>query len=208
MLQNRVDPYGNIIKTKARGTLMGNRGLIHSDQQLIVRPFKLLAWITCKLEFKGRRRKVMSPGLYTELFFLDEATSFAAGHRPCAECRRDAFNKFKLFWIKGNPEYNFDKKTPIREIDNILHQERIGKNKLKRMFQTRLAGLPDGVFLEYENTPFLLNNGSLYAWSPEGYGKGVKWKDNIMVSVLTPQSIVNAFKAGYEPEMRLTDFYI
>src|SRR5262245_42860885 len=120
MLQNRVDPWGNLIKTKARGAWMGNRGLIHNDRQEIVRPFKLKNWITCLLEFKGRQRKVMTPGLYTELFFLDEATAFSAGHRPCAECRRQDYVRFKLAWLKGNPKYGFDEKTSIREIDNII----------------------------------------------------------------------------------------
>jgi len=85
MLQNRVDPFGNIIRTPERGHWMGNRGLLHNEHQEIVRPFRLKAWITCVLAFKGRRRKVMAPGQYTELFFFDEATAFAAGHRPCFE---------------------------------------------------------------------------------------------------------------------------
>ncbi|MEO8821838.1 MAG: hypothetical protein ABI267_08810 [Ginsengibacter sp.] len=95
MLQNRVDPFGNIIKTTARGSWMGNRGILHNDQQQVLRPFKLKAWITCKLEFNGRKRPVMAPHRYTGLFFLDEATSFAAGHRPCFECRRQDYHKFK-----------------------------------------------------------------------------------------------------------------
>src|SRR3978361_1384995 len=116
MLQNRVDPFGNIINTSARGALMGNRGLLHNDKQTLVRTFKLKAWITCKLEFKERKRTVMAPNQYTELFFLDEATSFAAGHRPCFECRREDYNRFKTNWLKGNPEYSFNGKTSIKEI--------------------------------------------------------------------------------------------
>ncbi|HTJ10817.1 MAG TPA: hypothetical protein VL547_02270, partial [Dinghuibacter sp.] len=99
MLQNRVDPYGNIIFTPARGAWMGNRGLLHDAQQHIRRPFRLKAWIICVLQFKGRHRPVMAPGQYTELFFLDEATALSAGHRPCAECRREDFNRFKAAWI-------------------------------------------------------------------------------------------------------------
>src|ERR1700729_1628773 len=112
MLQNRVDPFGNIIKTAARGQWMGNRGVIHDHHQTLVRPFRLLAWITCVLEFKDRKRELMAPDRYTELFFLDEATSFAAGHRPCAECRTKAFNRFKTAWVGANPEYGFDLRTP------------------------------------------------------------------------------------------------
>ena len=83
-LPNRVNPFGELFATPARGTLMGNRGgVIHNAAQQIVRQYRSRQWITCKLEFKGRRRKVMTPGLYTELFFLDEAVALAAGHRPC-----------------------------------------------------------------------------------------------------------------------------
>src|ERR1700743_3660322 len=102
MLQNRVDPQGNIIKTTARGAWMGNRGQLHNEQRQIVRPFKLKAWLTCLLQFNGRKREVMSPQRYTELFFLDEATAFAAGHRPCFECRRKDYDLFKSFWLQGN----------------------------------------------------------------------------------------------------------
>src|SRR5258706_7062392 len=138
MLQNRIDPFGNIITTKARGFWMGNRGILHNEDQKILRPFKLKAWITCVLEFRGRKRQVMAPNRYTELFFLDEATSFAAGHRPCFECRRKDADKFKSFWLKGNPEYNFDQKTSIQEIDNILHKERMEYNKSKITFEERI----------------------------------------------------------------------
>ena len=99
-LQNRVDPHGAIFRSPARGTFMGNRGALHNDRQEIVRPFKVERWIACVLEFKGRQRTVMAPGRYTELFFLDEAVALAAGHRPCAECRRDRFNAFRKAWMR------------------------------------------------------------------------------------------------------------
>ena len=101
-MQNRVNPFGQIIETTARGLWMGTRGNIHNAERKIVRQFKLKAWITCRLEFKGRKRQMMMPNLYTELFFLDEATAFAAGHRPCCECRREDYNNFKAAWLKGN----------------------------------------------------------------------------------------------------------
>src|SRR5580765_1641770 len=119
-MQNRVDPSGNIINTTARGSWLGNRGQLHDDTKFIQRPFKLKAWLTCVLQFKERRRTVMSPGLYTELFFLDEASAFSAGHRPCAECRREDYNRFKAAWIKGNPSFGFNTKTTIGDIDEIL----------------------------------------------------------------------------------------
>ncbi len=147
MLQNRVDPKGNIIKTTARGNWMGNRGQLHDKGKDIKRPFKLKAWLICVLEFKDRKRQVMSPNLYTELFFLDEATAFAAGHRPCFECRRKNYDHFKSCWLKGNPEYGFNKDTSIQAIDNILHKERIDPNGDKVTFLEKLNNLPHGTFI-------------------------------------------------------------
>jgi hypothetical protein len=200
MLQNRVDPYGNIIKTDARGAWLGNRGLIHNDRQQIVRPFRLKAWITCLLDFKGRRRKVMSPRLYTELFFLDEATAFAAGHRPCAECRREDFNRFKAAWLKGNPEYGFNEKVVIGAIDEIIHNERVGADGEKRAFKTIAGDLPDGCFIVLDGKAHLLDKGKAYAWSPYGYEEGVPAPEGKQVEVLTPESIVNCFRGGYQPQ--------
>src|SRR4051794_26424644 len=96
--QNRVTPSGDIITTPERGTLMGNRGVLHDADARIVRRWQGKRWIACVLEFKGRWRPVMAPGRYTELFFLDEATALAAGHRPCAECRRRRFDEFRDTW--------------------------------------------------------------------------------------------------------------
>jgi len=104
---------------------MGNRGQLHGAGKMILRPFKLKAWITCLLEFRRRYRQVMSPNWYTELFFMDEATSFAAGHRPCFGWRRANYDRFKFFWLTGNLGYDFTEKTSLRQIDNILHRERI-----------------------------------------------------------------------------------
>ncbi|MEP6684893.1 MAG: hypothetical protein ABJA35_16590 [Parafilimonas sp.] len=155
-MQNRVNPFGEIIETKARGLWMGNRGHIHNLDRKIVRPFKLKAWITCKLEFKGRKREIMAPNLYTELFFLDEATAFAAGHRPCFECRRNDYNKFKTAWLKGNPEYKFSDKTSIRDIDEILHKERMNKDGSKKTHKENNSDLPDGTFIAVNNQPYVL----------------------------------------------------
>ncbi len=201
MLQNRVDPFGNIIRTKARGHWMGNRGVLHNDRQNLLRPFKLHAWITCKLEFKGRSRKVMTPNRWTELFFLDEATSFAAGHRPCFECRREDALRFKSFWLMGNPEYGFDKKTPIREIDTILHKERIDRDKSKITFQEKAAHIPNGAFVSLDGNPFLVLGGMLFLWTPFGYEKGTALAGAGKLAILTPRSVVNAFRAGYLPQM-------
>ena len=202
MLQNRVDPFGNVIKTTARGHWMGNRGLIHDEQQNIIRPFKLKAWLTCVLEFKDRKRKVMSPNLYTELFFLDEATAFAAGHRPCFECRRKDYNHFKTAWLKGNPEYGFDEKTSINEIDKILHEERMDKHGQKIMYEASIKNIPDGTFILLDDKPGVIKNNLFYGWSPFGYEKEKALPNIKKVTVLTPKSVVNTFSAGYVPQIQ------
>lgn len=201
MLPNRVDPFGNIITTKARGAWMGNRGLLHDEGQTILRPFKLKAWITCKLEFKGRQRPVMAPNRYTELFFLDEATAFAAGHRPCFECRREEAARFKTYWLQGNPEYGFHEKTPIGNIDQIIHQERIDRHQTKVTFEENTDNLPDGSFVLLNNAAFLVVDKLLYLWTPFGYEKEIPLPEVKNITVLTPRSILHAFRAGYIPQM-------
>jgi hypothetical protein len=203
MLQNRVDPWGNLIRTPARGAWMGNRGLIHDDRQHIVRSFKLKAWLICLLEFKGRKRPVMAPRQYTELFFLDEATAFSAGYRPCFECRRQDFEKFKSCWIRGNPRYGFDEKTYIREIDEIIHQERMGPAGEKISFESNIRDLPDGVFIIYDDNPFVLAGSFIFPWSPSGYGERVARPGSGTIKVLTPRSVVGAFRAGYQPQIAI-----
>jgi hypothetical protein len=203
MLQNRIDPHGNFIKTNARGNWMGNRGQLHNTGKSILRPFKLKAWLICLLEFKGRRRQVMAPNLYTELFFLDEATALAAGHRPCFECRREDAGRFKLAWIKGNPKYGFDSKIAINKIDKVIHEQRINKDGIKMTFRALLKDLPSGVFFEMNGQPYLLANGHRYLWSPDGYGNGYRLNRNELVKVLTPRSVVNAIQAGYRPQMAI-----
>jgi hypothetical protein len=204
MLQNRVNPFGDIIKTEARGAWMGNRGVIHNHQQELVKPFKLKAWLICKLEFKGRKRPVMAPNQYTELFFMDEATAFAAGHRPCFECRRPDYDNFKSLWLKGNPEYGFNLKTSIQQIDEILHQERVDAAKAKVTFEAKPNELPNGSFIAHNQNAYLIWDGLMYQWSPFGYEKGIALPGADKVQVLTPKSSVNTFKAGYVPQVALT----
>lgn len=201
MLQNRVDPRGNIISTSARGAWMGNRGVLHDEHKAIRRSFKLKAWITCVLQFKGRHRAVMSPNRWTELFFLDEATALAAGHRPCFECRREDAKRFKSCWLKGNPEYGFDEGTPIGKIDEILHRERIDRKGEKVSYEDRPEDLPDGSFIEWEGRACLVANGRIFPWSPFGYEKEQTLPGAQQVQVLTPKSTVNAFRAGYQPQI-------
>jgi hypothetical protein len=201
MLQNRVNPFGQLIKTPERGAWLGNRGVIHNDQKEIVRPYKIKAWITCVLEFRGRHREIMQPNRWTELFFLDEATAFSAGHRPCFQCRYKDHQKFKEFWLKGNPQYGFDMKTPVSKIDDILQAERIAANKSKVTYQEHVNALPNGTFVVYDEKPYLLKDQQLYLWSPAGYEKGIELPNADKLTVLTPRSFVNMFSAGYMPQM-------
>src|SRR5580704_9279628 len=142
--QNRVNPFGEIIATQDRGMFMGNRGVLHDEESRIRRKWQGKRWIVCVLEFRGRKRKVMTPGRYTELFFLDEATALAAGHRPCAECRRERFNAFRSAWQKAHPSKNTQ--PTASEIDNRLHSERVSPEYL---FVAKLAELPNGAFVKY-----------------------------------------------------------
>src|SRR5215470_5625755 len=146
-LQNRVDPWGQLHAVAARGTLLGNRGIIHNPAREIVAQWRTKAWITCRLAWKGWQRTVMRPGSWTELFFLDEATAFAAGHRPCAVCRRERFSEFKTAWLAANPAL-----TPVTsrvtEIDKILHTERTRRGGGKVTYEEELADVPDGALIE------------------------------------------------------------
>lgn len=202
MLQNRVDPFGNIVSTRARGAWMGNRGVIHNAKKEITHAFKHKAWITCVLAFKGRSRVVMTPDRWTELFFLDEATAFAAGHRPCFECRREDAKRFKSCWIKGNPIYDFTMSTSINQIDEVIHRERIDDGKKKVTHLRMSSDIPEGTFILLNDDPFLFSKGRLHAWTPFGYENSIPMPEASTLTVLTPESIVNAFRAGYVPQIR------
>ena len=198
--QNRVMPAGEIVATPERGTLMGNRGLLHDGDGRIIRLWRERRWIICLLRFKGRRRQVMSPGLYTELFFLDEATALAAGHRPCAECRRERFVAFRDAWLRGNGGGG---PVTASDIDRRLHAERLGPGGTKRTYQAGLDGLPGGVFVRLpgDERPWLLWNGLLLAWSAGGYRERVRRPRGVEVAVLTPPSTVAAVRGGYAPQV-------
>ena len=207
-LQNRVTPWGEIVATSPRGTLMGNRGRLHDEQRRIVRPVVggYRAWVTCVLSFKGRRRRVMTPGRYTELFFLDEATALAAGHRPCGECRRADFLRFKTAWASGNPGRRVASTDRIGLLDLELHRDRLGPDRRPRAYEADVARLPDGVFVRGADpaSALLVWRGSLQAWSPAGYARAGPRPLRGTVTVLTPHSTVNAIAAGYVPAVHAT----
>jgi hypothetical protein len=196
--QNRVTPFSTLIATPARGTLTGNRGCLHDDHEQIRRPFQGQRWIICLLEFKGRKRPLMTPGHYTELFFLDEATALAAGHRPCAECQRDRFNLFREIWAKANPDITNVARPAATVIDAALHSERITISTQQHRFCNSIEELPDGAFVaDDEYNAYLVWRDQLLRWSPAGYEDPITQAINHPVRVLTPASIVRALAAGY-----------
>ncbi|MGA2254214.1 MAG: hypothetical protein ABSG53_06085 [Thermoguttaceae bacterium] len=202
--QNRVTPYGNIIAIPERGTFMGNRGVLHDAEGQIKRAWQVKRWIVCVLEFRGRKRTVMTPNSYTELFFLDEATALAAGHRPCAECRHARFLDFCNVWKSVHPRAGSSHRPTADEIDNCLHAERLTADRSKRCFREELGNLPDGVFVKLEEgseQAFLVWGDSLLAWSPGGYEQRRPRPKSKSVLVLTPPSTVAAIRAGYSPEV-------
>ena len=199
-LQNRVGPDGALFRSPARGTFLGNRGgVLHNEARGIVRQSAGRRWLACVLEFKGRRRAVMSPRRYTELFFLDEAVAFAAGHRPCAECRRECFNAFKAAWMRwrGDPE------KPLRatEIDSGLHRARIDRRGAKVTYRAPVDSLPNGCFVEIDRSAYLVWDDALLLWTPERYAKSIGREKRLTVTVLTPRPIVECFWNGYKPEV-------
>lgn len=194
-LQNRVTPEGDIIADPHRGLFTGNRGIIHdpATRTLLKKRWSSPAWLTCVLEFRGRRRKVMARRSWTELFFLDEATAFAAGHRPCFFCRRDDANRFRAAWESGNGVE--DVLAP--EMDAVLHRERFASSKKLHPLPMKIEELPDGTMVQDGDDSFLIVQGRAHLWSPAGYTKIDRALNNAML--LTPPSTVRAFMAGYRP---------
>ena len=194
-LQNRVLPTGEIVAHPARGMFVGNRGIIHdpATKTLLRKRWSTDAWIACVLEFRGRRRRVMERRSWTELFFLDEATSFAAGHRPCFYCRREDANRFRAAWAKGNRM----REPRAPEMDAVLHRERLASAKRLHPLPMRIEKLPDGTMVRAGEESFLIAGGKALLWSPSGYRKA---RGEIAdAKLLTPPSIVRAFAAGYRP---------
>jgi hypothetical protein len=201
--QNRVTPFGDLIATPERGTFMGSRGILHDDKRRIRRAWQVKRWLVCVLEFRGRKRTVMTPGHYTELFFLDEATGLAAGHRPCAECRHPRFIAFCNAWRTANPGDGRSSRPTANVIDDCLHADRIASGRSKRSFMGSLE-LPDGVVVTvgaWGEQAYLVWGDLLLAWSPRGYGERRRRPKGEEVRVLTPKSTVGTIRAGYVPDI-------
>lgn len=199
-LQNRVDPFGELRAVAPRGGMMGNRGgrLHRADQSLGARRWASKSWICCQTAFRGRMRRIMGPS-YTELFFLDEATALAAGHRPCYECRRNDALAFAAAWAAAQ-----DLAAPPKaaEIDAALHAERLDRSRkpgrAKRVNQARLEALPFGAMVALWGETWLVTDQHLLLWSFEGYRQALR-RFETPVALLTPPSIVAAMAAGYRP---------
>ena len=194
-LQNRVTPAGDIIATPHRGLFTGNRGIIHDPAtKTLTRRWASPAWLTCVCEFRGRRRTVMGGRSWTELFFLDEATAFAAGHRPCFFCRREDAVRFRAAWEAGNGAT----RLLARDIDAVLHRERLaGAKKRLHPLPMRWEQLPDGAMVQQRVESYLIAGGRALSWSPAGYGQTPGELKDAML--LTPPSTLRAFVAGYKP---------
>ena len=196
----RVTPFGGLTALPSRGLFMGNRGCLHDEVGEIIREFVAYkGWVTCLLAFNGRKRRLRQPGRYTELFFLDEPTALAAGHRPCGTCRRRALGRFLDCMAEG---LTLPRREGLRAVDDRLHAERLDGRAFRQGWPARLSDLPSGAMVTRHAEPlraWLWFGGRLRPWRPDGYGEiegGELPTDTIL---LTPPSIVAALRAGYEP---------
>jgi hypothetical protein len=184
--RNRVTPLGELVASEARGLVYGNRGCLHDARGEIVRPWQVRRWIACRLEFKGRRRPLLRPGRYTELFFLDEATALAAGHRPCAECRRADYDRFLALTGASGAD----------ELDARLHGERLDGRE-RRLHSVHAGDLPDGAFVLVEGAPWLVRGDELLAWTPAGYGES-RPRPRGGAAAITPPTSLAVLRAGWD----------
>jgi hypothetical protein len=196
-LQNRVTPFGELFADRARGLFMGNRGgRFHRDDcTLGPRRFVSRHWICCRLAFKARHRTVWGDG-YTELFFLDEPTALAAGHRPCFECRRKDAESFAECWQRA---FGLPAAPPAAAMDRVLHAERLD-GRGKRRHRMPIDDLPDGAVIAREEGAFAVRGDALLPWTPAGYGARLPRPLGIDVDVLTPSTILAVLSAGYRPQ--------
>ena len=192
--QNRVRPDGTLIAVPDRGLFWGNRGVLVDASGWLVRYSRGKAWAICVLSFKGRRRELWTPNRLTELFFLDEATGLAAGHRPCGECRYRDYLSFKRCWAAA-----FGGGVPgVAESDARLHADRLLRPGVRRSYTAPLPSLPDGAMVSVDGSPWLVLGGELLAWTPGGYGARFRAPAG-PVTVITPRATVAVLAAGYRP---------
>jgi hypothetical protein len=202
-LQNRVTPTGEIVADPARGLLMGNRGCLHApDRRLGVSRWRSKMWIACVLDWRGRRRDPMPPGRWTALFFLDEATALAAGHRPCGYCRREDYLAYAEAWRRAA---GLERRPRAGEMDARLHSERVEPRTRHQRTRPAVAGdLPDGVMIRHSGMSGLLAGGRFLPWSFAGYRDPIALAPDAAVELLTPPASVAAIAAGYRPMLHPT----
>jgi hypothetical protein len=194
--RNRVTPLGELIADPQRGLVYGNRGCLHDRHGHIRRTYAGKRWIACRLQFRGwHREPLMAPGRFTELFFLDEATALAAGHRPCALCRRQDYRRLVAIWAELHPD-----QTGADAIDAQLHAERVSRiDRERRYYQTALDELPDGTFIVCEGAPWLVCGAELLSWTPGGYAARRPRPTAQHVQLVTPPSLVGVLRRGWQP---------
>jgi hypothetical protein len=193
-LRNRVTPLGELVAEPGRGLVYGNRGCLHDAQGAIRRRFAGRRWIACRLAFRGwHRSPLLQPGRFTELFFLDEATAFAAGHRPCALCRREDYNVFVARWRDLHPRQH-----GADAIDEQLHGERVDSaTRAHRLHRLAYEELPDGAFVVRDGVPKLVRDGKLHSWSTAGYGASSPRPTSEEAVVITPPSLLAVLASGW-----------
>jgi hypothetical protein len=190
-LQNRVTPTSELVAEPGRGLVYGNRGCLHDAGGTIRRRFNGRRWIACRLEFRGwHREPLLQPGRFTELFFLDEATAFAAGHRPCALCRREDYTRFCELWRELHPG-----QAGADAIDAQLHEERVAEDGTQRRHDALLDRLPDGAFVLDEGAPWLVLGRELLRWTASGYADRRARRGGIEARVVTPPSLLAVLRA-------------
>jgi hypothetical protein len=192
-LQNRVTPFGELVADHARGLVYGNRGCLHDDEGRIRRRYNGKRWIACRLRFKGwHRHPLLQPGRFTELFFLDEATAFAAGHRPCALCRREDYSRFVAIWRGLHPG-----QTTADAIDAQLHSERLGADVAGRRFHEASFGdLPDGAFVVSRGKAYVVLGDRLHPWTAGGYAAREP-RPGGNARLITPPSLVEVLRTDW-----------
>jgi len=196
MLQNRVTPFSQLVADPARGLVYGNRGCLHDERGRIRRRFNGKRWIACRLEFRGwQRGPLLQPGKFTELFFLDEATAFAAGHRPCALCRHADYKRFTEIWRSLHPG-----QAGADAIDAQLHGERVDpRTRGQRHHEALLGGLPDGALVLHDGEPWLVRGGDLLRWTASGYADRKPRPTHAQAVLITPPSLVAVLRTDWQP---------
>ena len=195
-LQNRVTPLSELIADPGRGLVYGNRGCLHDEAGRIRRRHAGKRWIACRLEFRGRKRgRLLQPGRFTELFFLDEATAFAAGHRPCALCRREDYDRFCAIWSALHPGQVGDAQLHVERLDE--------RSRTQRLHEASIDELPDGVFVLEEGAPFLVLGSELNRWSPSGYTERRTRPRGVKALLVTPVSLTGVLRRRWQPAVPL-----